>query len=174
MNMIFKRKSIRNFSDDEVSTDKIKNLIRAGMQAPSAFNSQPWEFIIVSDEEDLKAVSKMSRYARPAENAQKLIIVLGNTTKDNVVMPMIQQDLSACTQNILLQAVAEGLGAVWLGFYPIEDRVDSLRQYFNIPDYIIPFSVIAIGYPKEDKEPESRYDESKIHGSVKDFGDLNF
>lgn len=112
MNMIFKRKSIRNFSDDEVSTDKIKNLIRAGMQAPSAFNSQPWEFIIVSDEEDLKAVSKMSRYARPAENAQKLIIVLGNTTKDNVVMPMIQQDLSACTQNILLQAVAEGLGAV--------------------------------------------------------------
>ena len=161
MNMIFKRKSIRNFSDDEVSTDKIKNLIRAGMQAPSAFNSQPWEFIIVSDEEDLKAVSKMSRYARPAENAQKLIIVLGNTTKDNVVMPMIQQDLSACTQNI--QAVAEGLGAVWLGFYPIEDRVDSLRQYFNIPDYIIPFSVIAIGYPKEDKESESRYDESKIH-----------
>ena len=163
MNMIFKRKSIRNFSDDEVSTDKIKNLIRAGMQAPSAFNSQPWEFIVVSDEEDLKAVSKMSRYARPAENAQKLIIVLGNTTKDNVVMPMIQQDLSACTQNILLQAVAEGLGAVWLGFDPIEDRVDSLRQYFNIPDYIIPFSVIAIGYPKEDKEPESRYDESKIH-----------
>lgn len=161
--MIFKRKSIRNFSDDEVSTDKIKNLIRAGMQAPSAFNSQPWEFIIVSDEEDLKAVSKMSRYARPAENAQKLIIVLGNTTKDNVVMPMIQQDLSACTQNILLQAVAEGLGAVWLGLYPIEDRVDSLRQYFNIPDYIIPFSVIAIGYPKEDKEPENRYDESKIH-----------
>lgn len=114
MNPIFKRKSIRNFSDDEVSTDKIKNLIRAGMQAPSAFNSQPWEFIIVSDKEDLKAVSKMSRYARPAENAQKLIIVLGNTTKDNVVMPMIQQDLSACTQNILLQAVAEGLGAVWL------------------------------------------------------------
>ena len=150
--MIFKRKSVRSFTDEKVSTDKIKNLIRAGMQAPSAFNSQPWEFIVVSDKKDLKAVSKMSRYARPAENAQKLIIVLGNTKRDNVVMPMIQQDLSACTQNILLQAVAEGLGAV-----------NSLRQYFNIPEHIIPFSVIAIGYPKEDKEPESRYDESKIH-----------
>lgn len=161
--MIFKRKSVRSFTDEKVSTDKIKNLIRAGMQAPSAFNSQLWEFIVVSDKKDLKAVSKMSRYARPAENAQKLIIVLGNTERDNVVMPMIQQDLSACTQNILLQAVAEGLGAVWLGFYLIEDRVNSLRQYFNIPEYIIPFSVIAIGYPKEDKEPESRYDESKIH-----------
>ena len=153
--MIFKRKSVRSFTDEKVSTDKIKNLIRAGMQAPSAFNSQPWEFIVVSDKKDLKAVSKMSRYARPAENAQKLIIVLGNTKRDNVVMPMIQ--------NILLQAVAEGLGAVWLGFYPIEDRVNSLRQYFNIPEHIIPFSVIAIGYPKENKEPESRYDESKIH-----------
>lgn len=163
MNMIFKRKSVRSFTDEKVSTDKIKNLIKAGMQAPSAFNSRPWEFIVVSDKKDLKAVSKMSRYARPAENAQKLIIVLGNTERDNVVMPMIQQDLSACTQNILLQAVAEGLGAVWLGFYPIEDRVNALRDYFNIPDYVIPFSVIAIGYPKEDKEPESRYDESKIH-----------
>ena len=80
-----------------------------------------------------------------------------------VAVLLIQQDLSACTQNILLQAVAEGLGAVWLGFYPIEDRVNSLRQYFNIPEHIIPFSVIAIGYPKENKEPESRYDESKIH-----------
>ena len=58
MNPIFKRKSTRNYSDDEVSTDKIKNLIRAGMQAPSAFNSQPWEFIIVSDKEDLKAAKK--------------------------------------------------------------------------------------------------------------------
>ncbi|WP_400195756.1 nitroreductase family protein, partial [Methanobrevibacter smithii] len=67
--MIFKRKSVRSFTDENVSTDKIKNLIRAGMQAPSAFNSQPWEFIVVSDKKDFKAVSKMSRYARPAENA---------------------------------------------------------------------------------------------------------
>ena len=163
MNPIFKRRSVREFSDEEVSTGQVKNLIKAGMQAPSAFNSQPWEFIIVSDREDLKAVSKMSEYAKPADRAQKLIIVLGNTEKSSVVKPMIQQDLSACTQNILLQAVVDGLGAVWLGFWPKENRVNALREYFNIPDHIIPFSVIAIGYPKEDKRSESRYDESKIH-----------
>lgn len=163
MNPIFKRRSIRKFSDDEVSITQVKNLIKAGMQAPSAFNSQPWEFIIVSDKKDLEAVSKMSKFAKPAKNAQKLIIVLGNTKVDNIVCPMIQQDLSACTQNILLQVVEDGLGAVWLGFYPKEDRVNALREYFNIPDHIIPFSVIAIGYPKEDKNPENRYDESKIH-----------
>ena len=163
MNPIFKRRSIRKFSDDEVSINQVKNLIKAGMQAPSAFNSQPWEFIIVSDKKDLEAVSKMSRFAKPAKRAQKLIIVLGNTKKFRVVKDMIQQDLSACTQNILLQAVEEGLGAVWLGFYPKEDRVNALREYFNIPDHIIPFSVITIGYPKDEKDPKSRYDESKIH-----------
>ena len=163
MNPIFKRRSVRQFSDEEVSINQVKNLIKAGMQAPSAFNSQPWEFIIVSDKDDLEAVSKMSRFAKPAKRAQKLIIVLGNTKKFKLVKDMIQQDLSACTQNILLQAVEEGLGAVWLGFYPREDRVNALREYFNIPDHIIPFSVIAIGYPKDEKDPKIRYDESKIH-----------
>ena len=105
----------------------------------------------------------MSRFAKPAKRAQKLIIVLGNTKKFRLVKDMIQQDLSACTQNILLQAVVDGLGGVWLGFYPREDRVNALREYFDIPDHIIPFSVIAIGYPKDEKDPKSRYDESKIH-----------
>lgn len=163
MNPIFKRRSVRKFSDEEVSIDQIKNLIKAGMQSPSAFNSQPWEFLIVSDKKDLEAVSKMSRFAKPAKRAQKLIIVLGNTKKFRLVKDMIQQDLSACTQNILLQAVVDGLGGVWLGFYPREDRVNALREYFDIPDHIIPFSVIAIGYPKDEKDPKSRYDESKIH-----------
>ena len=163
MNPIFKRRSVRKFSDEEVSINQVKNLIKAGMQSPSAFNSQPWEFLIVSDKKDLEAVSKMSRFAKPAKRAQKLIIVLGNTKKFRLVKDMIQQDLSACTQNILLQAVEEGLGAVWLGFYPKKDRVNDLRDYFNIPDHIIPFSVIAIGYPKDEKDPKSRYDESKIH-----------
>ena len=163
MNPIFKRRSVRKFSDEEVSIDQIKNLIKAGMQSPSAFNSQPWEFLIVSDKKDLEAVSKMSRFAKPAKRAQKLIIVLGNTKKFRLVKDMIQQDLSACTQNILLQAVVDGLAGVWLGFYPREDRVNALREYFDIPDHIIPFSVIAIGYPKDEKDPKSRYDESKIH-----------
>ncbi len=163
MNPIFKRRSVRKFSDEEVSINQVKNLIKAGMQSPSAFNSQPWEFLIVSDKKDLEAVSKMSRFAKPAKRAQKLIIVLGNTKKFRLVKDMIQQDLSACTQNILLQAVVDGLAGVWLGFYPREDRVNALREYFDIPDHIIPFSVIAIGYPKDEKDPKSRYDESKIH-----------
>ena len=97
MNMIFKRKSVRSFTDEKVSTDKIKNLIRAGMQAPSAFNSQPWEFIVVSDKKDLKAVSKMSRYARPAENAQKLIIVLGNTENGIIYSGLLKYCLKLFT-----------------------------------------------------------------------------
>ena len=76
---------------------------------------------------------------------------------------MIEQDLGACNENILLQATHEGLGAVWLGFHPIEDRTLKLKEYLNIPDYCIPFSVICVGWPERDGEVKIRYDKSKVH-----------
>ena len=76
---------------------------------------------------------------------------------------MIQQDLGACCENILLQATWEGLGAVWLGFHPIEDRSLKLKEYLNIPDYCIPFAVICIGNPLGEGKTTLRYDESKVH-----------
>ena len=76
---------------------------------------------------------------------------------------MIEQDLGACCENILLQATYEGLGAVWLGFHPIEDRSLKLKEYLNIPDYCIPFAVICVGHPLKEANPALRYDESKVH-----------
>lgn len=162
MNLIFKRHSVRKFTDEKVNDDKIKNLLKAGMQAPSACNAQPWEFVIVSDDEDKKAISQMHKFAAPAANASHLIVTLGNLNLSKV-HGMIEQDLGACNQNILLQATYEGLGAVWLGFHPIEDRVLKLKEYLNIPDYCIPFSVICVGYPENEAEVKNRFNESKIH-----------
>lgn len=162
MNPIFKRHSIRKFLDDEVSKTQIENLLKAGMQAPSAGNQQAWEFIVVEDSEDKIAVSNMHQFAKPAGGASKLIVVLGNLQKTKFDM-MIEQDLGACCENILLQATAEGLGAVWLGFHPIEDRSKRLMEYFNIPDYCIPFAVICVGYPAVENDVKLRFDESKIH-----------
>ncbi|MCF0227134.1 MAG: nitroreductase family protein [Methanobrevibacter sp.] len=165
MNFIFKRASVREFSDKELNISKVENLIKAGMQAPSACNSQPWEFLIVVDEDDKKAVSEMSPYAKPAAKAQKLIITMANSdkfkkTKTDKWFP---QDLSACTENILLQATIEGIGSVWLGFYPSEERVKKLKEYFGIPENVIPFSVIALGYPKEKPVPRKNFKAEKIH-----------
>ncbi|WP_458452956.1 nitroreductase family protein [Methanobrevibacter sp.] len=162
MSLIFKRHSVRRFRDEKVPDEIIENLLKAGMQAPSAGNQQAWEFIVVSDDEDKLAISKMHQYAKPAEKASHLIVTLGNLNETRFDM-MIEQDLGACNENILLQATHEGLGAVWLGFHPIEDRSLRLKEYLNIPDYCIPFSVICVGYPLGDSEVKLRYDKDKIH-----------
>ena len=162
MSLIFKRHSVRKFRDEKVPDDIIINLLKAGMQAPSSCNSQPWEFIVVSDAEDKLAISRMHNFAKPAEKASHLIITLGNLNEAKVI-GMIEQDLGACNENILLQATHEGLGAVWLGFHPIEDRTLKLKNYLEIPDYCIPFSVICVGYPAYESEVKLRYDESKVH-----------
>lgn len=162
MSLIFKRHSVRRFKDEKVSDEKIENLLKAAMQAPSACNAQPWEFVVVSNPEDKKAISEMHKFAKPAANASHLIVTLGNLNESKV-HGMIEQDLGACNENILLQATHEGLGAVWLGFHPIEDRVLKLKEYLNIPDYCIPFSVICVGYPLDEGEVKLRYDRSKVH-----------
>ena len=162
MSLIFKRRSVRRFKDKRVNDEKIENLLKAGMQAPSSCNAQPWEFIVVSDEKDKKAISEMHRFAKPASKASHLIITIGNLNEAKVI-GMIEQDLGACNENILLQATHEGLGAVWLGFHPIEDRTLRLKEYLQIPDYCIPFSVICVGYPADEGEVKLRYDESKVH-----------
>lgn len=162
MSIVFKRHSVRKFKDERVSDDLIENLLKAGMQAPSSCNAQPWEFIVVSRSEDKEAISKMHKFAKPAAGASHLIITLGNLNEAKVI-GMIEQDLGACNENILLQATHEGLGAVWLGFHPIEDRTLRLKEYLNIPDYYIPFSVICVGWPESEGEVKIRYDESKVH-----------
>ena len=162
MSLIFKRPSVRRFTDQKVEDEKIENLLKAGMQAPSACNQQAWEFIVVSKPEDKLAISKMHEYAKPAEKASHLIVTLGNLNGANCHR-LIDQDLGACNENILLQATHEGLGAVWLGFHPIEDRTLRLKEYLNIPDNCIPFSVICVGYPAYESEVKLRYDESKVH-----------
>lgn len=162
MSLIFKRHSVRKFKDDIVPDVIIENLLKAGMQAPSSCNSQPWEFVVVSKDEDKKAISEMHQFAKPAAGASHLIITLGNLNEAKVI-GMIEQDLGACNENILLQATHEGLGAVWLGFHPIEDRTLRLKEYLNIPDYCIPFSVICVGYPAVESQVHLRYDKSKVH-----------
>lgn len=162
MSLIFKRQSVRKFTGETVPDDIIENLLKAGMQAPSACNAQPWEFVVVSKKEDKDAISKMHKFAKPAAGASHVIVTLGNLNESRV-HGMIEQDLGACNENILLQATHEGLGAVWLGFHPIEDRVLRLKEYLKIPDYCIPFSVICVGYPAHESEVKLRYDESKVH-----------
>ncbi|MBQ6813802.1 MAG: nitroreductase family protein [Methanobrevibacter sp.] len=165
MNAIFKRKSIRKFLDKPIENEKIERLLKAGMQAPSAINSQPWEFIVVTDKESIELIENMSQYSKPAKTSTCCIITLFDEKYTDRFEDYcwVEQDMGACTENILLQAVEEGLGAVWLGTYPNEERVNYLKEHFNIPNGVYPYSVIVLGYPTEDYHGQSRFDESRIH-----------
>ena len=160
-NTIFTRRSIRRFLGKPKKKKKLDRILKAGMQAPSAHNGQPWEFLVITEQNIKDAVSKMSPWAGMVAKAPVTIIVLGNIDTPNV--RWIQQDLSACTQNILLQIAEEGLGGCWMGFYPDEERVKKCSEYFNLPKNIIPFSLIALGYSDDENRYVDRSNISKIH-----------
>jgi hypothetical protein len=72
-------------------------------------------------------------------------------------------DCAAATENMLLAAHAKGLGAVWCGVYPTEDRVANLKRLLNLPENIVPFSLVPLGFPAEEKQAPDRFDGSRVH-----------
>jgi nitroreductase len=72
-------------------------------------------------------------------------------------------DCSAATQNILLAAHSLGLGAVWLGIYPVEERMNCMRKLLNMPSRAVPVALVSIGYPDERLRSEDRYKPERVH-----------
>jgi nitroreductase len=166
MSAIFKRCSVRKFLPNPVESGKIENILKAAMQAPSAHARRPWEFLVITKGEDLKAIAEMSRYAKMLNHAPAAIVACADTQRgaaDEHGGAFWSQDLAAATLNMLLQIVEEGLGGVWLGWYPDKGKIESLSRYFALPSHIIPFSVVALGYPAREYEATSRFDASRVH-----------
>ncbi len=163
MNSIMQRRSIRKFEKRPVEKEKIEHILRAAMQSPTAKNSRCWEFLVVTDQGACEAISKMSEFAMCAAQAPAVIIVMANFNRVDSSALWWVQDLAAATQTVLIQAEEEGLGAVWLGMYPLEERVNRLSAYFQLPDHIMPFSVVPVGYKLREKPFDDRYDPEKIH-----------
>lgn len=163
MEIIKIRRSIRKYQNKPVERDKIEQLLRAAMQAPSAANQRPWEFIVVQDKETLKRLSGISPYSKMTADAPLALVLLGN--REKFKRPdMWQQDMGAAAQNILLEAVELELGSVWLGIAPVEARMKYIKEMFQLNDSLQPFCVIAIGYPREEENVFiDRYDPSAVH-----------
>jgi len=162
MNSIFARRSIRKYTNQEVSEETVEKLIRAGMAAPSAGNEQPWHFIVIRDRDILCQISNFHPYAQMLKEAACAIVVCGDKTLEKFEGFWVQ-DCSAATQNILLEAQELGLGAVWLGVYPVKERTEALKKLLEIPDNVTPLSIVSVGYPAESKAPSDRFDPSRIH-----------
>ena len=165
---IAKRKSIRSFKDQKVEQEKVESLLRAAMRAPSGINGQPWEFVVVDDKVVLADILKLNPPARALQTAPLAIIVLEKEIPFRVEKGLnwlTPQDLGACTENILLQAVEEGLGAGWMGVGPGTPGQDALAQLLGLPEGVKPYSIVGVGYPADDVDLEAvdRFDSSRIH-----------
>ena len=162
MDEIFRRRSIRKYKDRPVEEEKIEKLLRAAMQAPTSGNQRPWEFLVVRNREALVQLSLTSDFSMAVAKAPLAIVMLGN--KDLLKYPEDwEKDLAAATQNLLLEAVSLGLGAVWLGVAPLTDCMENVRLTCSLPQNIDPFAIVAVGYPLEEKQPIDRFEADRIH-----------
>ena len=157
------RRSIRKFKDQAVEPEKIDKLLRAAMQAPSAANQQPWEFIVVQDKENLKKVAETSPYAKPVSGSAVTIVLLADESIMKVPTGW-EQDMSAAAENLLLEAVHLGLGGLWCGVATSDVVTENVYRMFALPDHIKPFALISVGYPDGQKnEFVDRYRADRVH-----------
>ena len=162
MNSIFHRTSIRKYEDRPVEKEKILQILRAGMQAPSACNQQPWEFYVVTDKDQIRKLAKVSPYSGCAQGAPVVIVPVYR--KNGLIAPDYAQiDMSIAQECIWLETDAVGLGGVWFGIAPVRERMDTVHQLLGLPEDVEVFSMFALGYPAENKVQENRFDESRIH-----------
>lgn len=162
MDALFKRRSVRQYTDKDVDEASLKRILAAGMTAPSAGDEQPWHFIVVRDKETLKALGGCGPYAKPAAAAPLAIVVCGELALERYKGYWVQ-DCSAAVENMLIEATALGLGTVWLGVHPVEDRVRYIRELFGLEKGIMPFAVIPVGYPFQEPKEIDRYREQRVH-----------
>ncbi len=159
LEMIMTRTSIRQYTDKPVEKEKIEAMLRAGMAAPTAVNAQPWHFVVVSDKAKLGELAEANPRAGMLRSATLAIVVCGDMTKalEGKGRQFWIQDCSAATENILLAAHAQGLGAVWTALYPMDERMTPVSKALKLPDTLIPLCTVVIGYPAEQPKPKDKW-----------------
>ena len=157
---IFNRKSVRKYTERPVEKEKLETLVRAGMAAPSSRDRRPWEFVIVTDRDLLDKMGDGLPLARMLKEPKQAIIVCGDTVKSENAW---QLDCSAAAQNILLAAESMGLGAVWTAAYPYPERMKIIQDALQLPEHILPLTVIPLGYPTGIEKPKDKYNKKQIH-----------
>lgn len=159
--VILSRRSIQRYTTQPVSDEVIKELLGAAMSAPSAGDKQPWHFIVIHDRRALAGISKLHPNAQMVNEAPVAVVVCGDEQLETY-MGLWVQDCSVATENLLLAAHAKGLGTAWVRIFPVKELIVAFRKFLNTPKYVVPFSLIPVGYPAEQKPPANRYSSSRV------------
>jgi len=163
---IMSRTSVRKYSGRVVSDSIVETMLRAAMAAPTAVNKQPWSFIVVRNKVMLDSIAREFPNASMAADASLAVIVCGDMAlamdKDTPSRGNWTLDCSAATENLLLAAHALGVGAVWCGIYPTQERMDKMSQMFGLRNGKIPFAVVPVGYPADENAPKDKWNADKV------------
>ena len=157
------RRSVRTWTEEAVPMQERKLILEAAMNAPSAANARPWQFVTIDDAAVIARFTQMGGTEMLAA-CSFLTLVCGEPGKE-VYPGFWPQDCSCAAHNMQIAAHARGIGCVWIGIYPLEARVELCRAVLGIPEDRVPFALLAFGYPKLLPEPEYRYDATRIHAN---------
>ena len=161
---LFARRSVRKFQSRPVPAETIQDVLEAAMAAPSANAKDPWEILVVQDPATLAQIAAGLPYGRMLTEAAVGFVVCGDLRRANgQMLSYLLQDCSACIENLLLALSMLGLGGVWLGVHPREDRQEHVRRLFQLPESIVPVGAVAAGYPAEMSAPRTRFATERVH-----------
>ncbi|NGX41269.1 MAG: FMN reductase [NAD(P)H] [Candidatus Anoxychlamydiales bacterium] len=162
LDAIFTRRSIRKFKDKKISKEILDDILKAGMFAPSAYNEQPWQFIVIDDRKLLDEIPNIHAHASMCQTATLAILVCADLTKEKT-KDLWAFDCAAATQNIMLAAHDKNIGSVWVGIYFRKDYIKAFTKFLSLPKHIVPISLIPLGYPDEEISTADRFKKDRIH-----------
>ncbi|MDE7437271.1 MAG: nitroreductase family protein [Muribaculaceae bacterium] len=165
INNILTRTSDRMFDiSKEVDPEDIQTILQAAMAAPTGVNRQPWNYVVVTNRQLLDQLAADLPYCHFANQVNAAIVVCGDKDRflEGEDAQLWIQDVSASSENILLAAHALGLGSVWTCVYPHTDRMATVAGILSLPDNMIPFNVIPIGYTLKSHTPINKWNPANI------------
>ena len=158
---MLRRRSVRSYKADPVPDAILEDVLRTGMNAPSAANQQPWHFVVIKDRNVLDSITAFHPYAAALKSAPVAIVVCGKP--EGQFKEWWPQDCSAAVQNMLLAATAHGLGSLWIGIHSDPGREKNLGALIRVPSGVLPFAIVALGYSEKPAAKADRFDKTRIH-----------
>lgn len=143
------RRSVRTFAKKPVARETLETVIKAGFASPSAHGSRPFRVAIFEDMAPREKMTSVMTWFKPIVEAPAALLVLGDPTA-SVVPGYWMVDCAAFAENVLVAARSLSLGTVWCGIVPSDENVANIRSVLDIPEPLVPFCAIAIGYPSDD------------------------
>ncbi len=159
---LFTRRSIRKYTQGDVSDEDLNIMLKAAMLAPSASNRQPWHFVAVRDPKVRAALAERHPYAKMAADAPLAIVVCADLNEEKTPGFWVQ-DCAAATQNLMLAARARNIGSVWCGLHPVGERVQPVREILHLPGNVMPLSLVVLGHPAQPFAEADRFRTDRIH-----------